>query len=246
MQPIIFFDIESTGVSTTKDRIVQLSVIKVDSTTYDIIPGTKKNILINPTISIPKEATEIHGITDEMVKDKPTFKAYSASMITYFSDCVLAGYNIKRFDTLILSEEFNRCGISWPPADTKQIDVFRIFAINEKRDLAAAVKFYTGKTLEGAHDAENDNLATLEVFKGQMVMYGNMTIDELDEYCCEGVRTLDLAGKIGINEQGDAYYTFGKSAGKLVKDDPGFGQWMLKSDFPNETKQVLIKLLTNK
>ncbi len=149
----------------------------------------------------------------------------------------------------MLSEEFNRCGISWPPAGIKQIDPFRIFAMKEKRDLAAAVKFYTGKTFEGAHDAENDNLATLEVFKGQMSMYpeiGSMGVDQLSEYCCEGVRTLDLAGKIGINEQGEAYYTFGKCIGQLVKSDPSFAQWMLKNDFPAETKSVINKLLTTK
>lgn len=239
----LFFDAETTGVSTTKDRIVQISTVKVDEQ-YNIIEGTKKTFLINPTIPIPAGATEIHGITDEMVKGKPTFAAYSQSMFVYFSDCILAGYNIKRFDVLMLAEEFNRCGISWPAPNTKMIDAFRIFVIKEKRDLSAAVKFYTGKEMEGAHDAEKDNLATLAVFKGQLEMYPELKEIDIDEYCNEGVKTLDLAGKIGVNDKGEAFYTFGKCINVLVKDDPGFAQWMLKNDFPSETKKIINQILT--
>lgn len=242
---MIFFDLETTGTSVTADRIVQIAAVKIDDN-YNIIPGTQKKLLINPGIAIPAGATKVHGITDEMVKDLPVFKAYAASMFTYFSNPVLAGYNIRSYDVPLLAEEFARCGIVWPAPDVKIIDQYKIFSLKEKRDLSAALKFYTGEEMTGAHDAENDNLATVKIFKGQMDMYGDlneMCYEELHEFCCEGKKTLDIAGKIGINENGEAYYTFGKAANILVKNDTGFGHWMLKSDFTTDTKNVLRKLL---
>ncbi len=242
---IIFFDLETTGVSTTKDRIVQISAVKVDKD-FNIIPDTKKKLLINPEMPIPAGATKVHGITDEMVKGQPNFKSYATSMFNYFDGCVVAGYNISVFDVPLLSEEFGRCGLTWPAKKIQVLDSFKIFRIKEKRDLASALRFYTGEVMEGAHDAENDNLATIKILKGQLKMYpdlSTMDIDALHEFCCDGVKTLDLAGKIGINEQGQAYYTFGKDSGKTVKENPGFASWMLKNDFPADTKSVINKLL---
>ncbi len=242
-QPIIFFDLETTGVSVTKDRIVSLSAIKCDSG-YNILE--KKNILINPTIPIPAGATEVHKITDEMVKDKPTFVGYSKAMANWFADSVLAGYNIRSFDVPLLSEEFNRCQISWPLPGVKILDSFAIFKSKEKRDLSAALKFYTGETMEGAHDAENDNIATIKIFKGQLAMYEDlkeMNIDQLHDYCTLGKKTKDLAGKIGINEAGKEIYAFGKDTGLTIKENPSFALWMLKNDFTGETKSILREIL---
>ncbi len=247
MIPILFFDLETTGTSITKDRIVQISAVKVDpDNNFNIIEGSSKNILINPTFCIPAEATKVHGITDAMVIDKPVFQKYSNSMFAYFSGVTLAGYNIRSFDVPLLSEEFARCNISWPAKDLKTIDAFSIFRLKEKRDLATALKFYAGEVLEGAHNAENDNLATLKVLKGQLAMYpelATMDINQLHDFCSDGKKTLDLAGKIGINANGEAYYTFGKAINKLVRNDTGFANWMLKNDFSNDTKNVVTQLL---
>ncbi len=239
----IFFDLETTGVSTTRDKIVSMSAIKCDPE-FNVMES--KSLLINPNMPIPPAATAVHGITDEMVKDKPVFREYSKAMLAWFGDCHLAGYNIRSYDVPLLSEEFNRTGLSWPPRGVKILDMFSIFKEKEKRDLSAAVKFYTGETLEGAHNAENDNLATIKVFKGQLAMYEDlrtMTIDQIHDFCLCGKKSLDLAGKIGINDKGEAIYAFGKDIGKTVKQNPGFAQWMLKGDFPSETKAVLIELL---
>ena len=245
---ITFFDLETTGVSVTKDRIVQISAIKVDEK-YNLIAESKKNFLINPTIPIPKGASDVHGISDEMVKDKPTFKAYSEGMFQYFSNTAVAGYNIRGYDVPLLSEEFGRVGIAWPPPDIKMIDAFSIFKQKEKRDLSSALKFYAGEEMTGAHDAENDNLATIKILQGQIAMYPEiaaMDLNQLHDFCIAGKKTLDLAGKIGINEQGQAIYAFGKDIGKTVKENPGFAQWMLKNDFPKETKNIITQLLSTK
>lgn len=245
---MIFFDLETTGTSVTRDRIVQIAAVKIDSN-YNVIPGTQKKILINPSIPIPAGATKVHGITDEMVKDEPVFSDYAKSMFKYFSEPVIAGYNIRNYDVPLLSEEFARCGIVWPSPDVKIIDQYKIFSLNEKRDLSSALKFYTGETMEGAHDAENDNLATIKIFKGQLDKYpdlAKMDTAQLHNFCNEGKTMLDIAGKIGVNEKGEAYYTFGKSVNVLVKNDPGFGNWMLKNDFTSDTKRVVKELLNIK
>lgn len=238
---IIFFDLETTGTSTTKDRIVSLSAFKVDEK-YNLIEGSQKDLLVNPGIPIPVGASDVHGITDDMVKDKPSFKQYAQGIHQYFSGCALAGYNIKSFDVPILSEELGRCELLFPQSDVKIIDSFNIFRIKEKRDLSSALKFYTGETMEGAHDANNDNIATLKIFMGQMNHYpelAEMDVAKLHEFCNDGKTFLDLAGKIGVNEKGEAYYTFGKDVGKTLKSSPGFGEWMLKNDFPTNTKNII-------
>jgi DNA polymerase-3 subunit epsilon len=244
---IIFFDIESTGLSVVNDRIVQLSATCIDND-YNVIEGTKKNILLDPCIPISPEATAVHGITNEMVKGKPTFSRYAESMRKYFCNAALAGYNIKTFDVPLLSEEFARCGISWPAENTKILDCYNIFRIKEKRDLASAVKFYTGEIFEDAHDAEKDMLATVKVMKGQMAMYQDlnvMSIDDLHDFCSSGKKTLDLTGKFGVRENGDIFYTFGKHKDQLVTDNLPYLSWMLEAgDFTTETKNIAKKLLT--
>jgi DNA polymerase-3 subunit epsilon len=221
-----------------------MSAVKLDSNLK--YTSEWKNILVNPGMPIPKEATEVHNITDDMVKEAMPFAAYAKGIHEFFSGCILCGYNIKNFDVPLLSEEFSRCGINWPDADVKIIDAYKIFAIKERRDLTYAVKFYTGETLGGAHDAEVDVDATINVFAAQMRVYPDlkaMSVDELQRFCDEGVTNVDLAGKIVLNGQGVAVYSFGKSKGVPVTSDKGFGEWMLKNDFPENTKAIVRSLI---
>lgn len=243
MKPIIFFDLETTGVDLESDRIVQFSAIKVNAEFETI--GEPKDVLINPEISISEEATAVHGITNEMVQGKPTFKQFALGIKTFFEGCDLAGYNILEFDVPLLAEEFARLGIKWPEPGTLYLDALRIFREKEKRDLAGAVKFYTGREIEAAHNALGDNISTISVLTAQMKRYedlGAMTREQLSEYCI-GDRKLDLAGKIGLNEAGEPIYAFGKDKGKTIKENPGFGLWMLKNKFTTNTKDVLREIM---
>lgn len=247
-RPIIFFDLETTGTDTTTDRICQLSAIKVDAD-FNVI-DTPRKILINPTIRIPAEATAVHGITNEMVKDCPTFKQYATAMYEYLHKCNLAGFNIREFDVPLLSEEFNRCGLKWPSREEKYFDAFRIFRIKEKRDLAAALKFYCNEEMVGAHDAENDVLATIKILKAQILHYPdltNMNDIELDSFCTDNIRYADVACKLYYNEAGVLCYGFGNPKGKPVKEDSGFGNWMIKSNkFNTQTIEILKGVLYGK
>lgn len=236
---IIFFDLETTGTSITKDRIVQLSCIKVNSN-FEIIEPIK-DILVNPEIEIPKGASDVHGITNEMVIGKPTFKQYSQSVFNYFKDCNLAGYNIKHFDIPLLIEEFFRCGIDFSISDKLIYDAYKIFSTKEKRDLAYALKFYTGKKIEGAHNAVNDNFAALDVLKSQFFQYGLDLNTAHAEFKDEN--EVDLTGKLIKNENGDICYNIGKAKGVPVIKDFGFGEWMLRGDFPRDTKNIIKTIL---
>ena len=160
-KPIVFFDLETTGVEVAKDRIVEIGIVKL------FPDGTRESKvrLINPTIPIPEEAAEVHGITDDKVKGEPTFKQLAKNLHAYLKGCDLGGYNSNRFDVPLLVEEFLRCGIEFPEPTTNMIDVFKIFTINEQRTLEAAVKFYCDKDLEDAHSAEADINATIDVFE---------------------------------------------------------------------------------
>lgn len=233
MDEIIFFDLETTGTDISKDRIVELSVIKTD---FNNSFTENKTLLINPTIQIPKEASDIHKITNEIVKDKPTFKAYSKALFQYFNGKILAGYNIKRFDIPLLVEEFLRCDLELNILGI--IDCYEIVTRYEKRDLTWALKFYANEIMENAHSAEHDTSATIKILNGQKFFY-NLKNDEL----FTKMDTLDFAGK--IDKEGR--YTFGKTQkGKLVTEDVGFAHWMLKNDFTMNTKSVVLKLLNNK
>lgn len=235
----LFFDTETTGVSKTKDRIVSLSCFK----TKDFLEITdRRNILINPTIPIPKEASDVHGITDEMVKGRPPFASFAKHIHAYFSDCVLCGYNSDSFDVVILSEEFNRCGYKFPQDGFETMDGFTLFRKREERTLTAALKFYCGKIMEGAHDAQNDINATFEVMKAQMERYG-LSAEQFIEEC--KVETLDLDGKIAMKD-GAAVYNFGKCKGQPVRSDVGFAQWMLNptQDFSTQTKNIVRALIS--
>lgn len=240
---IVFFDLETTGVSVTGDRIVQIAAVKVDQYFNQI--GDVKDYLVNPGISIPREATEVHKITDEMVKDAPSFKAYSKGLFEFLKNCDIGGYNSNQFDIPMLSEEFARVGINWPEEGTNFADAMIIYHAEEKRDLAAALKFYCDTILLDAHNAKADILATVNVYKSQVMYYEHLR--ELNTYQIDqhygGKIRVDIAGKIILNDEGEAVYSFGKDKGKSIVKNPGFAHWMLKQDFPTETKNIIQKLL---
>ena len=244
IKSIAVFDLETTGKSVTRDRIVQLSAVKIDRDFNIVSP--RRTILINPLMVIPEEATAIHGITNAMVADAQPFSAYAKSLLDYFTGCNLCGYNIKNFDVPLLAEEFGRCGLRWPTMDEKLFDSFRIFSLKEPRTLAGAVKFYTGKIFEDGHDAGRDVDATVDVMKQQFVQYQDisaMNDDDLELFCNEGAKRVDIAGKLKYNEAGVIVYAFGKDQGKSVKENPGFAEWMLKQDFPSDTNRILLSII---
>lgn len=240
-KPIAFFDVESTGLSISEDKIVSICILKV------FPDGTReiKKKLINPEKPIPKEVSEIHGITDDMVKNEPTFRQLAKGIASFLDGCDLAGYNSNNYDIPILVEHFLSCGVDFPSEGTKFIDVGNLFKKKEERTLSAAMKFYCGKELEGAHDAENDVIATYEVFKAQLEKYDDLTgkdIDFVSEFTEMGKR-VDFAGKIGIDADGDYVYNFGKDRGKKIKHDTGLALWCLDKDFPLDTKRKFEKVL---
>lgn len=241
MKPIVFFDEETTGTDVCKDRIVQLATLKIFHSLND--EGERKNILINPGIPIPPEATAVHGITDEMVKDSPPFAMYAKGIAAYLSGCDLAGYNIVRFDVPLLAEEFERCGITWPEPGTKYFDACNIFKGKEERTLGAAVQFYCNRAHGEAHDALGDVLATRDVMVAQMRKYEDLADYEAYNKFCTNPKAVDLAGKIELNDAGEPCFAFGKNKGKPVKSDGGYVSWMLGGDFPSSTKKILRQIM---
>lgn len=238
---IVFFDLETTSVNTDTARIVQLCAVKTDEN-FQIVDGPKK-INVNPGVPIPKEASDVHGLTDEQVQDCKPFKAYAKGIVDFFSGCDLAGFNSNAFDLPLLVNELDRCGLTLDLSGVRLLDAFVIFRNLEKRDLAAALKFYCDQDIQGAHDAENDILATLQVFKAQVSRYEEVkTLDLVHSFCGADTR-VDLAGKLIKNENGEIVYNFGKDKGKSVKANPGFGEWMLKNDFSKEVKTILKTLI---
>lgn len=245
MKPLVFFDIESTGVDVAKDRIVSICFHRFAE--FRDIPNARTTwaSLFNPGIPIPPEATECHGITDEMVMFEPDFKDLAETVHAIVRGVDLAGYNLINFDIPLLWEELYRAGIEWDLAGVRVIDAGNIFKKKEERTLSAAVKFYCGHEHDSAHTADGDVAATVKVLGAQLARYpdlGAMDIDKLAEFSQFDKRA-DLAGKIVLNEAGDPVYNIGKSKGVRVVDDPGFGIWMLGKDFSEQTKQLLRKLL---
>jgi len=240
-RPLIFFDAETTGIDKVNDRIIELCTIKY----FPNGESETKTQLFNPTIPIPKSASDIHGITDEDVKNKPTFADKAKELSKYFQNCDLAGYNIISFDVPIIVEEFLRAGVSLPFDDaTKYLDALKIFYDNEKRDLTSAYKFYCKKDLAGAHSAEVDVLATIEVLNGQIDRYElDNSVDALHDICNDS-EIIDYERKFVRNEDGDIVFTFGKHKGMCVEYEKDYLEWMLKSDFANYTKLVIRKIIT--
>ncbi len=245
-RPLIFFDLETTGTSVTNDRIVQFGAIKV----YPDGTEENTNILINPGCHIPEESTAIHHFTDADVADKPTFREIADKLLEYFEGCDIAGYNSNKFDVPLLIEEFARVGKAFDVNSHYFIDVQSIFYKMEPRTLVGAYRYYCGKELEDAHQAPNDVRATYEVLLGQFEMYGDKLdsdVKKLAEFTRMG-NSVDLAGRIVLNDKGEAVFNFGKHKGHTLEEvyrrEPGFFDWMLCNDFPINTKNVLLSFKT--
>lgn len=241
---IALLDLETTGTEPDSARIVQIAAVKLDHQWQPV--EDPKVMYVNPGVAIPKEATEVHKITDDMVKDAPRFSQIAKSLHAWLDECDVLGFNSNRFDVLVMNEEFAREKLVWPGPGVRMLDAYKIFAEKEQRTLAGAAKFYLGETHDDAHDAKADILMTLRVFDAQRRVYediGTMSLDDLHTFCNGTEVKVDLAGKIVRNEQGVAVYGFGKDKGKPVKDNPGFGNWMMKQGFTTDTKEVVRKLL---
>lgn len=242
---LAFFDLETTGINVSSDRIVEISILKIN-------PDRSKQSYtkrVNPTIPIPIESSEIHGIYDIDVENEPTFKELSQEIADFIGDADLAGYNSNRFDIPVLIEEFLRVGQSFSMKNRRMIDVQNIFHKMEQRTLEAAYKFYCDKTLENAHSAEADTIATYEVLEAQLGKYDDLesNAEFLAEFSRQGnLKFLDFAGRIAENEDGIAIFNFGKYKGQSVKDvltkDSGYFGWIVSNDFPRYTKEVLKEL----
>jgi len=239
IKPIIFFDLETTGVSITQDRICQVGAIKI----FPDGMRETKNVLINPEMVMSDEVIAIHNITNEMVADKPKFKQVAASMLKWFSGCDLAGYNTDAFDIPFLCEEFARCGLKLDLSDCAFIDVLKVERKVNPHNLGDTYKRYFGKEMEGAaHDALVDTQATLEVFLEQCKKNELGTIAELDKTLQGDNERFDFANKMYIKE-GQVFWNFGKERDKLVKETKGYANWVLKGDFPSDTKEKIRKLI---
>ena len=239
-KPIVFFDLETTGINIAKDRVVEISILKVFPN------GNKesKTWLVNPEIEIPAEATAVHGITNEKVVTEPTFKELAGKINEMISDADLAGFNSNRFDIPLLAEELLRAGIDFDMNNRKAVDVQTIFHKKEQRTLSAGYQFYCGKDLEGAHSAEADTNATYEILLAQVDKYDDLenTVEALSEFSTHGKRA-DFAGFILFNEDDQEIFSFGKYKGRTVeevlKENPGYNAWIQNADFPLYTKKVL-------
>jgi len=242
-RPLAFFDIESTGVDFVKDRIVEICIIRVNPDGSKII----KTFRLNPTIPIPIEASNIHGIYDEDVITSPTFKDKAKELFELMDPCDLAGFNSNKFDIPMLLEEFIRAGIPFSIDNRAMIDVLRIYTHFEKRTLEAAYMFYCNKTLENAHNAEADTTATYEVMLAQLDRYSSelkSDVQFLHDFTNEE-RFID-SGRRFIYAGGKAVFNFGKYKGRAVEEvlrsDPGYYNWMMQGDFALHTKQKLTEM----
>lgn len=243
IKPIVFFDLETTGINIAKDRVVEISILKVFPN------GNKesKTWLVNPEIEIPKESSEIHGITNEKVVTEPTFKELAPQINELIGDADLAGFNSNRFDIPLLAEELLRSGIDFNMNDRKAVDVQTIFHKKEQRTLSAGYQFYCGKELVGAHGAEADTNATYEILLAQVEKYEDLenSVEALSEFSTHGKRA-DFAGFILFNDKDQEIFSFGKYKGRTVeevfKENPGYNAWIQNADFPLYTKKVLKKI----
>ena len=251
-RPLVFFDLEATGVNILNDRIVEISVVK-------IFPDGRREVKtrrINPEMHIPEEASAIHGIYDKDVVNEPTFRAISKKFFIYLEDCDLGGYNITKFDIPMLTREFSRAGLTFTTANRRIIDAYNIFCRMEPRNLSAAYKFFCGKDMKDAHSAEADTLATVEIFEGEIKRYSQMaredypediekwpeTLDEFHTFCNQRmIDSIEHDGRFKW-KNGEAVVAFGKNAGtslrRIAIDNPDFLRWILRSDFSVEVKNI--------
>ena len=246
-RPICFFDLETTGIEVAKDRIVEISIFKV----YPNGNKESKTWLVNPTIPIPAATTAVHGITDEKVANEPTFKELASQIHNMIKDSDLAGFNSDRFDIPLLAEELLRAEVDFDMKNRVSVDVQTIFHKKEERTLSAAYKFYCNESLENAHSAEADTMATYEILKAQLDRYDDLDNDMkwLSEFTTRK-KSVDFAGFIALNKEGKEIFTFGKNKGQLVEEvlekEPGYYGWIQGADFPLYTKKVLTAIKLRK
>lgn len=239
-RPLIIFDIESTGISPRADRIIELAAIRINTDGSE----TRGYWLLNPGIPIPEETTAIHGITDEAVREQPLFKDVACEILDFFKNADLGGFNAGRFDVPMLDEEFRRVELAFDPNSRRLLDAQRIFHTREPRDLSAALRFYCGREHTDAHGAEADVKATLDVLKGQFARYGDLPremaaldklLNPIDPF------NVDRAGRLRWID-GEVTINFGRKKGEklrdLIRDEPSFVKWMIRSDFPQDTRQI--------
>lgn len=240
-RPLAFFDLETTGINIATDRIVEIAIVKVMPDGQEV-HWTQR---LNPEIPIPAHITEIHGISNEDVKDAPTFKQVANKLFKLLYDADLAGFNSNRFDVPLLVEEFLRNDILFDPSEKKLVDVQAIFHKKEKRNLEAAYQFYCNKDLDDAHSAAADTKATYEVLKGQLERYDDLQndVDYLHEFSQYQMRLVDFAGRIAWNNDEVEVFNFGKYKGRpveeVLKENPGYNGWIQNGDFPLYTKKIV-------
>ena len=245
-KPLAFIDLETTGVNISTDRIVEIAIVKISP------DGTKtvKRKIINPTIPIPQSAIDVHGISNEMVKDAPTFKQAANEIKQFIEGCDIAGYNSNRFDIPMLVEEFLRCELNIDIENRKLVDVQKVYHLMEQRTLSAAYKFYCQKELDGAHGAEVDATATYEVLEAQIEKYSQIgnTVESIIKFTGEE-QIVDFSRRF-IMEKGVEVFNFGKHKGKpvtqVLKEEPQYYDWMMKGDFALHTKQKITEILNRK
>ena len=252
-RPIAFFDLETTGIKVTTDRIVEICIIRVAPDGSSKI----KTLRINPEMHIPEEVTAIHGIRDEDVKNAPKFSEVAHELVQFLDNCDLAGFNSNHFDIPLLAEEFFRAGTDFDLKGRRFVDIQNIFHKMEPRNLKAAYKFYCGKELVNAHSAEADTMATYEILMAQLDRYKDIEFEDrkgvrsipvvndiktLSEFS-NATRNVDLIGHIIFNDKDEEVFNFGKHKGKLVaqvfRDEPSYYDWIMKSEFPLSTKKVV-------
>lgn len=246
-RPICFFDLETTGTDISKDRIVEIAIFKV----YPNGNKESKTWLVNPEMPIPAQTTAIHGITNEKVAHEPTFKELSSHVYNMIKDADLAGFNSDRFDIPLLAEELLRAGVDFDMKNRVSVDVQTIFHKKEERTLSAAYRFYCEQTLENAHSAEADTMATYEILKAQLDRYSDLENDikSLSEFT-KRKTAVDFAGFIVLDKDGDEVFSFGKHKGlkveKVLEQEPGYYGWIQNADFPLYTKKVLTAIKLRK
>lgn len=245
--PLIFFDLEATGINVGNDRIVEISYLKVMPNGDQI----SKTVRVNPGIPIPAKTTAIHGITDEDIKDAPTFKELAQTLANEFEGCDFAGYNSNKFDIPLLAEEFIRAEVDFDFKKRRFVDAQVIFHKFEQRTLSAAYKFYCNKDLENAHSSEADTRATYEILKAQLDRYPDLenNIENLSKFSAH-TKNVDYAGRIIFNDDGIETFNFGKYKGMAVEQvfekDPAYYGWMMNGDFPEYTKKILTQIKLRK
>ncbi|WP_018342791.1 3'-5' exonuclease [Cytophaga aurantiaca] len=255
-KPIAFFDLETTGVNISTDRIIEICIVRVSPPNETV---EVKTFRVNPGMPIPDQSSAIHGIYDKDVADKPPFADIAQQVFQFMKDCDLGGFNSIRFDIPLLIEEFFRAGIEFDISKRKLIDSQRIFHLMEPRTLGAAYRFYCNKDLENAHSAEADTLATYHILKAQIEKYADKQVKDAEGKVSVPIKNdmqvlhdfsvgnmVDLAGRMVLSDKGEELFNFGKYKGMKVKDtllkDPMYYDWIMKGDFPQDTKKKLTQI----